>query len=327
VHTDPICPTTKANSTNARDWRYYGLVLAVLCMLAVAAGAQTPCTAKPQFNLSLYYGGQQVTINTSGTNSTTLHPCAWADAVTTNDELTAFLACPLTTTGPIALCYYAGRPGAPYSTPSCTLSQGGNAAECSCYEIDSSTGGSNAPIYSYVEITAILNQAVYNEAVIECGVNGNGGNYSNGCLSLFDVQQNNPKKKTSAPFCATLNKANTKLMPPLTGPIFPGADLISDFSQIQVPQLPPPPPGNTGSFSQTCPVSGMGTPPYAACMTAPCKLTNKTDPTTGWPLAKCTCPIFNGVNQVGNPQIGSSPSNSACTPNPYVWSSAYIGAN
>ncbi len=47
--TDPLRPTSKANSTNGRDWRYYGLALAVLCMLAVPARAQ--CT--PKFNLSL----------------------------------------------------------------------------------------------------------------------------------------------------------------------------------------------------------------------------------------------------------------------------------
>ena len=49
VPTDPLRPATKANSTNGRDWRYYGPALAVLCMLAVPARAQ--CT--PKFNLSL----------------------------------------------------------------------------------------------------------------------------------------------------------------------------------------------------------------------------------------------------------------------------------
>ncbi len=302
VRADPIRPATKANFTNGRDWRYYGLALAVLCVLAAPAVAQ----CAPKFNLSLYYGGQPVTINTLTTNGTTAHPCAWADAVTQSDSQTSFLACSLTTTGPIALCYYAGVPGAPLSTPSCTLSQGGNAAQCYCYEITSSTNGAGK--YSYVEITGILNQAIYAQAVAQCGTDGSG------CLNALDVQNGN-LGKAEASICASLNKTNgTNLM-------FPGADVISDFSLIgQKNNLGIPPPLQPG---YACPISGSGNV-YAACMTSPCKNTNKIDPLTKLPLAQCTCPTFNGPNQVGNPQINDSAPKS-CSPTPYVWSSAYIG--
>jgi hypothetical protein len=67
MHTDPTRPATKANSRNRRDWRYYGLALAVLCMLAVPVVAQSctpsPNCMNPKFNLSAYYGGQNITIN------------------------------------------------------------------------------------------------------------------------------------------------------------------------------------------------------------------------------------------------------------------------
>jgi len=58
---------------------------------------------------------------------------------------------------------------------------------------------------------------------------------------------------------------------------------------------------------------------YAGCMTAPCMNTGKRDPSTGLPLVSCTCPTYNGPNQVGNPQINSY----SCSPTPYVWSSSY----
>jgi hypothetical protein len=305
VHTDPLRPIIKANPTNGRQWRPYCLALIVLCMLAVPARTHAQCTATPQFNLSLYYGGQPVTINTLATNNTTAHNCAWADAVTQANSQTSFLACSLNTTGPIALCYYAGVPGAPKSTPSCTLSQGGNAAQCYCYEITANTNGAGK--YSYVEITAILNLAVYNAAVAQCGSDGSL------CLNAQDVQNGN-LNKPEASICASLK----------TGPssMFPGADLISDFSPIgEKNNLGIPPPLNPG---YSCPLLGSGNV-YAGCMTAPCKLTNKTDPLTKLPLAQCTCPTFNGANQVGNPQINTTTPAKSCSPAPYVWSSAYIG--
>ncbi len=330
MRTRPIRPPTKTNSTNRRDWRCYGLVLGVLCILAVPVAAQTcmpnSSCMNPQFNLSAYYGGQDITINQCiDPNSPS---CAWADAVMVpnmDDAAKYFLACSLPANGnPIALCYYSGVPGAPQYTPSCTLSQGGNAAQCNCYEINANTPGATGQYsYSYVEITAILNQVVYDNVVNEC-VDAATGDITK-CLTYADILNHtmNPPPQS------------TTLCPALTSQpngIFPGADLISDFSEIGNskgnPGIPPP--------LQTPYACPLNPPPsgnnYAGCMTAPCKHTGKIDPLTGLPLALCTCPTFDGPNQVGNPQIEGPPPFS-CTPTgppygpsalPWIWSSAYI---
>jgi hypothetical protein len=331
MSTEPIRPPTKANSTNRKDWRCFALAVAALCIWAVPVLAQSctpsPSCMNPQFNLSAYYGGQNITINQCiDPNSPS---CAWADAVMVPNMADAtkyFLACQLlpgTPPPPIALCYYSGVPGAPLNTPSCTLSQGGNAAECSCYEINATTPGATGQYsYSYVELTAILNQDLYNQTLADCV--GSDGTIN--CLTLADVH-NGIMKPQAQHLCAALtNQPNG---------IFPGADLVSDFSEIgnspENPGIPaplatpyacpanPPPPGNN----------------YAACMTAPCTHTGKIDPVTHLALARCTCPTFIGPNQVGNPQIENPPNGPpfSCSPTgppygptalPWVWSSAYI---
>lgn len=326
--TEPIRPPTKANSTNRRDWRCYALAVGALCLWAVPVVAQSctpsPSCMNPQFNLSAYYGGQNITINQCiDPNSPS---CAWADAVMVPNEDDAanyFLACQLlpgTPPPPIALCYYSGVPGAPLNTPSCTFSQGGNAAECNCYEINANTPGATGNYsYSYVELTSILNQDLYNQTLADCV--GSDGTIN--CLTLTDVR-NGTMKPQAMHLCAALTSQPNG--------IFPGADLISDFSDIgsnpDNPGIPPP-----LRMPYACPANAP--PPgnnYAACMTAPCKHTGKTDPLTGLPFALCTCPTFDGPNQVGNPQIEGPPILS-CTPSgpPYgstalswVWSSANI---
>ncbi len=116
---EPIRPPTKANSTNRKGWRCYALAVGVLCILAVPVVAQScmpsPSCMNPQFNLSAYYGGQDITINECiDPNSPS---CAWADAVMVPNMADAtkyFLACSLpANASPIALCYYSGVPGAP----------------------------------------------------------------------------------------------------------------------------------------------------------------------------------------------------------------------
>lgn len=327
MSTDPIRPLTKANSTNRKDWRYCALAVGVLCILAIPVVAQScmpsPSCMNPQFNLSAYYGGQDITINECmDPNSPS---CAWADAVMVpnlNDAANYFLACSLPANGnPIALCYYSGVPGPPENTPSCTLSQDGNAAQCNCYEINVNTPGATGKYsYSYVEITGILNQDLYNQTIADCPV-GSDGTYS--CLTLADVRAGTTKMQAPHLCAALTNQPNG---------IFPGADLISDFSEIGNSPNPPnkiPPPL---TMPYACPVNPP--PPgnnYAACMTAPCKHTGKIDPMTQLPLASCTCPTFDGPNQVGNPQIEGPPLLSCSPPPPYgptvfpyVWSSAYI---
>jgi len=225
--TEAIRPPTKANSTNRKDWRCYALAVGVLCILAVPAVAQSctpsPSCTMPQFNLSAYYGGQNITINECmDPNSPS---CAWADAVmvpTTDDAANYFLACSLPTNGnSIALCYYSGVPGAPKNTPSCTLSQGGNAAECSCYEINVNTPGATGQYsYSYVELTSILNQDIYNQTLADCV----GSDGSINCLTLADVRNGKTTIMQAPHLCAALTSQPNG--------IFPGADLISDFSDI-----------------------------------------------------------------------------------------------
>ena len=324
---DPIRPSTKANSTKRRDWRCYALAVGLLCILAVPVVGQccmpNQSCMNPRFDLSAYYGGQNITINECiDPNSPS---CAWADAVmapTLPDAAKYFLACSLPANGnPIALCYYSGVPGAPQYTPSCNVSQGGNAAECDCYEINANTPGATGKYsYSYVEITAILNQDLYNQTLADCPV-GSDGNYT--CLTFADVQAGNTMIKQAPHLCAALTSQPNG--------IFPGADLISDFSEIgnnpDNPGIPPP-----LSNPYACPVNPP--PPgdnYAACMTAPCSHTGKIDPHTQLPLAKCTCPTFDGPNQVGNPQIEGPPPFSCSPPPPfgpialpYIWSSAYV---
>ncbi len=162
-----------------------------------------------------------------------------------------------------------------------------------------------AGTYSYVEISAILNKDVYLSTVEQCGIDGSQ------CLNFSDLNSGLPE----ANICSVLGSKPNGL--------FPGADLISDFSQIQI--LPTmnntvPPAGDIGAFSQKCPKPPLQANLYAGCMTAPCMNTGKIDPKTHLPLVSCTCPTYNGPNQVGNPQIQGK----SCSPTPFVWSSSYV---
>jgi hypothetical protein len=286
---------TKTNFRAFNGWRTYGLTLAILLITSVPARSQTSCTSdsrcQAEFNLNGYDKGAKTVINTCKTNSSA-SPCAWADVVETKKN---FLACPLADTGPTALCFFSGVAGPPDFTPKCTFSQAKNAAECDCYVISSAQ-----TTYSYVDITSILNKQVYDETVAICGADGSTcRNYTApGDTSLL-----------VAPVCdAISNKA-----------IFPGADIVSDYSQ-DIAALA----DVEGATSTTCPAAAGGANLYAGCMTAPCKTTGKTDPDTGLPIAKCTCPTYNGPNQVGNPQLADG--GYSCSPTPRVWSSSYTTA-
>ena len=290
MNNDPLRPGTKANTWNRKNWRFYGLALGVLCLLGGPVRGQTclrNTSCQPTFNLNGYDRGAKTEINTCTTNGSS-SPCAWADV---SEGMENFLACRLDNTGPIALCYYSGVPGSPLFTPSCTFSQAKNAAECDCYQIsaDRPTGAT----YSYVLITSILNKKVYEDTVAACGQDGSG------CLNATNPAD---PGKNEAPVCDAIRKKT----------LFPGADLISDFSPILI--------GEKGITSFECPARGDANR-YAGCMTAPCKNTGKTDVTTGLPLVNCTCPTYNGPNQVGNPQI--SRGGYSCSPTPHVWSSAF----
>jgi hypothetical protein len=153
-------------------------------------------------------------------------------------------------------------------------------ANCTCYQIP-------AGQTYMVDINAILNLDVYLKTVAVCGKDGHN------CL---------PNGTLQAPVCDSINK-NT---------LIPGADLISTFSlylearKQKYPQFAINP--------TSCPNAA-----YAGCMTAPCKKTGKTDPTTGLPLVQCGCPVYTGPYQVGT-QINTN----ECDPGGnYVWSAAY----
>ena len=269
---------------------FFALVLSVLAAPALANNSCRPDLAcRPQFNLDRYEAGRDVPITDCRTNPSG-SACAWADA---HSGLENFLACRLETTGPIALCYYSGVPGAPLQSLGCTLTQDGKAADCDCYKI--SRGKPAGARYSYILVTSILNKRVYQETVARCGSTGER------CLNAANLGDADPPRE--APACDAMR----------AGTMFPGADLISTFTPILYPQL--------GLVSQTCPRDGRAGNVYAGCMGSPCKATGKTDPKTGLPLVRCTCPTFDGPNQVGNPQIQLG--DFACRQPKHVWSSAY----
>ena len=272
-------------------WR--GAVLAVgLFGLLGGSAYATSCkpipSCRPQFNLDRYDGGVKTPITDCRTNPSS-SPCAWADATVGPEN---FLACSLDKTGPIALCYYSGVPGQPLLTPGCTFTQDKKAASCECYQI--SKGQPKGARHSYILITSILNKRVYEATVARCGKDGSG------CLNAANILDHD---KPEAPVCDALRDKR----------LFRGADLISTFSPILI--------GSKGITSFACPTDGGTGNLYAGCMTAPCKTTGKTDPSTGLPLVRCTCPTYDGPNQVGNPQIKLG--DYSCSPTPNVWSSAY----
>ncbi len=296
VHAEPVERVLKPSVLGKNGLRNLGLALAVgaLCVVAGAVPSLGSCplgealSCQPKFNLNGYDKGAKTPINTCKTNDTVSSPIAWADVSTAKEN---FLACSLETTGPIALCYYSGVPGEPNLTPSCTFSQDKRSAQCDCYQInkDNPTIDKTAN-YSYILITSILNKNVYEETVAKCGLD------SSACLNAGDIKSGKPE----APVCDALRNKT----------LFPGADLISDFSPILI---------SIKGLITTATCDNR----YAGCMTAPCKNTGKIDPSTGLPIVKCTCPTYNGPNQVGNPQISSS----SCSPTPHVWSSAFSASD
>lgn len=271
-------------------WQF-ALVLLCLCFFNpnTAMSEGQGCVASPACKPEFQYQGLNglVKINNCKTTNTS-SACAWANVTL---KASNFLACRLETTGPIALCYYSGVPGGSTDTPGCVLSADKKTATCDCYKIskDSPAGAT----YSYVDINAILNKRVYLQTIAACGKDGSR------CLNGTNVATN-PRMR-EAPVCSAIRNKT----------LFPGADVVSDYTPILSAQK--------GLTSYACPASGTGNI-YAGCMTAPCRATDRTDPSTGLPLVSCECPTFDGPNQVGNPLINDV---NNCSPDPYVWSSAY----
>lgn len=133
-----------------------------------------------------------------------------------------------------------------------------------------------------VDINAILNLDVYLQTAARCGKDGS---------------KCKPTGSIEAPVCNAINN-NT---------LIPGADMVSAFSLYLEKQMPIHP--------TTCTTPAA----YAGCMTAPCKKTGKTDPTTGLPLVQCGCPTYTGPYQVGT-QISTD---DCVLSGNYIWSAAY----
>jgi len=148
-------------------------------------------------------------------NWTTGFGPAYANVVVTS---TNFLPC---RGGPYALCYYSG-PSSGSENLSCTLTADGLYANCKCFEIPYG-------VY-FVDINAILNHAVYEKTVAQCGADG----------SLCQTTN-------SAPVCQSVN----------SGTLIPGTNLFSTFSFDCIP---------TNGIGQT----SCSQASYAGCMTTPC---------------------------------------------------------
>src|SRR6266404_2420029 len=148
-------------------------------------------------------------------NWTTTFGPAYANILLTGSN---FLPC---RGGPFALCYYSG-PSSGTEDLSCTLTADGLYANCNCFDIPYG-------VY-FVDINAILNHAVYENTVAQCGIDGSL------CATL-----------NSAPVCHSINQ----------GTLIPGANLFSTFSFDCVP---------TNGIG----VTNCSRAPYAGCMTAPC---------------------------------------------------------
>jgi hypothetical protein len=188
-----------------KNWYLCAAIVALLCAMTFGCGdtsadrtvaSPTPMsspTPSPTatFDFSRYTGNKPFRLNTL---PTTPYGPAWADILV---EKSNFLECKGAS---IALCYYSG----PGPTTPCTL-DGGNLANCTCYEIPS-----GQPYL--VDINAILNLDVYLETVDQCGKDGS---------------KCRPTGSIVAPVCEAINN-NT---------LIPGADLVSTFSLYLEKQL------------------------------------------------------------------------------------------
>jgi hypothetical protein len=153
-------------------------------------------------------------------NWTTAFGPAYANILLTGSN---FLPC---RGGPFAVCYYSG-PSSGSEDLSCTLTPDGLYANCQCFDIPYG-------VY-FVDINAILNHAVYENTVAQCGADGSL------CATV-----------NSAPVCQAVNQ----------GTLIPGTNLFSTFSFDCIP--------SNGIGQTNCTQA-----PYAGCMTAPCFKTGK----------------------------------------------------
>jgi hypothetical protein len=197
--------------------------LSAFAMLMLAScnsgGSSSSSTTNPQSGI-VHFDPNSHAFWSDPANWTTVFGPAYADITLTS---TNFVPC---RGGPYALCYYSG-PSTGAEDLSCTLTADGNYANCQCFDIPYG-------VY-FVDINAILNHAVYEKTVAQCGADGSM------CTTL-----------NSAPVCANVNGGN----------LIPGSSVFSTFSFDCVPE--------NGLGLTNCPAE-----PYAGCMTAPCFKTSQ----------------------------------------------------
>jgi hypothetical protein len=196
---------------------HFSLHLIIMAMLMLAGcngGSGSPSTPTPSAGI-VHFVPNSHAFWSNPANWTTSFGPAYADITLASSN---FVPC---RGGPFALCYYSG-PSSGAEDLSCTQSDDGNYANCNCFDIPYG-------VY-FVDINAILNHAVYEKTVAQCGADGSL------CATL-----------NSAPVCANVNQGN----------LIPGSSVYSTFSFDCVPE--------NGLGLTNCPSA-----PYAGCMTAPC---------------------------------------------------------
>jgi hypothetical protein len=196
--------------------RHSSLHIIIMAMLVLAGcnggGSSQPATTSAGI---VHFVPNSHAFWSNRTNWTTSLGPAYADITLTSSN---FVPC---RGGPFALCYYSG-PSSGAEDLSCTLTPDGNYANCQCFDIPYG-------VY-FVDINAILNHAVYEKTIAQCGADGSL------CATL-----------NSAPVCANVNQGN----------LMPGSSVYSTFSFDCVPE--------NGLGLTDC-----AQQPYAGCMTAPC---------------------------------------------------------
>ncbi|MGC2495944.1 hypothetical protein [Candidatus Binatus sp.] len=189
------------------------IILAMLLLAACNGGrSSTPATTTSGI---VHFVPNSHAFWSNPTNWTTTFGPAYADITLASSN---FVPC---RGGPFALCYYSG-PSSGAEDLSCTLTADGKYANCQCFDIPYG-------VY-FVDINAILNHAVYEKTIAQCGADGSL------CATL-----------NSAPVCANVNAGN----------LMPGSSVYSTFSFDCVPE--------NGLGLTNC-----AQQPYAGCMTAPC---------------------------------------------------------
>ena len=156
------------------------LILATLLLAACNGGGSSSTPATTPAGI-VHFVPNSHAFWSNPANWTTSFGPAYADITLASSN---FVPC---RGGPFALCYYSG-PSSGAEDLSCAPTSDGNYANCHCFDIPYG-------VY-FVDINAILNHAVYEKTVAQCGADGSL------CATL-----------NSAPVCANVNKGN--LMPGL----------------------------------------------------------------------------------------------------------------